>query len=249
MRLAITLLLAFTAAAAAQDNPALPVIKSAVEAHGGAEALAKARTARQSASGTLIAQGKESKFSYTAAYAIPEKYRVEMTADIGGLKVTAIQILNGKKSKMSVKYNGTETPIDPKAKEEVVQAGLLKDVTLLTPLLDGKKYTLKLEKEADVNGQPAAVVSVTGNGLKEVKLFFDKKSHRLVKTQRRGYANGPGGVVEVNEEIYLSDFKKFEKALLPTAIVQNHDGQKYMTATVTEWKFVDKIDDKEFAVE
>ena len=85
MRLAITLLLAFTAAAAAQDNPALPVIKSAVEAHGGAEALAKARTARQSASGTLIAQGKESKFSYTAAYAIPEKYRVEMTADIGGL--------------------------------------------------------------------------------------------------------------------------------------------------------------------
>jgi outer membrane lipoprotein-sorting protein len=248
MRLTITLLLAFAATAAAQDNPALPVVKAAIEAHGGADALTKARTARQSASGTMIVQGKENKFSYTAAYATPDKYRVEMTADIGGLKVSAIQILNGKKTKMSVKYNGTETAIDPKAKDEVVQSGLLKDVTLLTPLLD-KKYTLKLEKEADVNGQPAAVVSVTGNGLKEVKLFFDKKTNRLVKTQRRGYANGPAGVVEVNEEIYLSDFKKFDRALLPTAIVQNHDSQKYMTATVTEWKFVDKIDDKEFSVE
>ena len=61
---------------------------------------------------------------------------------------------------------------------------------LLTPLLDAKRYALKLEKDADINGNPAAVVSVTGTGIKDVKLFFDKKSNRLVKTQRRGFGKG-----------------------------------------------------------
>ena len=89
------------------------------------------------------------------------------------------------------------------------------------------------------------MILVNGNGLKDVLLFFDKKSNRLVKTQRRCSIGG----VEVNEEQYLSDFKPFEKAILPTATVVNHDGKKFMTMTVTEMKFLDKIDDKEFAIE
>ncbi len=245
----IIAILFLAAGATAQENTALPVVKAAIEAHGGAEALAKARTARSSATGTMTLNGQEIKFNATGAYSIPDKYRMDVNAEMSGGKLVVTQILNGKKTKVTAKLNGTDSPVDPKVKDETIQAGLLQEISTLTPLLDAKKYTLKLEKDADLNGNPAAVVAVTGNGLKEVKLFFDRKSGRLVKTQRRGFANGAAGVVEVSEETYLSDFKPFEKAILPTAMAVNHDGKKFMAMTVTEMKFVDKIDDKEFTIE
>lgn len=242
------LIVLFAGAAAAQENPAVAVVKAAIEAHGGADALNKARTGRSVGTGSMTTQGREMKIAANSAYALPEKYRMDVVVDLGGSKLIVQQILNGKKIKVSAKLNGTEQPTDPRVKEETIQAGLLQDISLLTPLLD-KKYTLKLEKDADVSGQSAAVVLVSGGGLKDTRLFFDKKSNRLVKTQRRGFANGDKGVVEVEEEIYLSDFKAFDKALLPTAMVVNHDGKKFMAMTVTEIKFAEKIDDKEFAID
>lgn len=233
----------------AQENAAVPVVKAAIEAHGGAEALASARTARMTSTGTVSMGGAEIKYSATFAYAIPEKYRVDVTAEANGLKMLATQILNGKKVKITTKLNGTESPVDPKLKDETIQSALYEEIRSLTPLLDAKRYTLKLEKDADINGNAAAVVSVSGTGIRDVKLFFDKKSNRLVKTQRRGFGKGATGIIDVDEEAYFSDFKPFGKATLPAAMLVNHDGKKYMSMTVTELKFVDKLDDKEFATD
>lgn len=233
----------------AQDKGALAIVKASIEAHGGAEALGKARTATSSASGTMTNRGQEIKFAATGLYGLPEKYRIEMTAELNGMKLVVTQVLNGKKTKVSAKLNGVENPLDPKVKDETVQAGLLQDVSTLVPLVEGKKYSLRQDKDADVNGSPAAVVIVTGNGLREVKLFFDKKTQRLVKTQRKAFANGAAGVAEVDEETYMSDFKAFDKAQLPTTVLVNHDGKKFMTMTVSDWKFLAKVDEKEFVVD
>ncbi len=249
MRTTMTAWLLLLGTVHAQENPAVPVVKAAIEAHGGSDALAAARTARMSSSGTTVQQGQEIKFTATFAYAFPEKYRIDLTAEHNGVKFLATQILNGKKVKISMKANGVETPFDPKLKEETIQSALYEEIRSLTPLLDAKRYTLKLEKDADINGNPATVVTVSGTGIKDVKLFFDQKSHRLVKTQRKGFGKGAAGVVEVDEEAYFSDFKPFGKAILPTAMLVNHDGKKFMSMTVTELKMVDKLDDKEFAVD
>lgn len=249
MRTLCFTLVLFTSVASAQENPARAVVKAAIEAHGGTEALIKARTARTTASGTIIDRGREIKFTAAGTYAMPDRYRVETSGDVDGSKLVMIQILNGKKTKVSSKLNGVEAAVNPKLMEETVQAGLLQEVSTLTPLLEAKKYAIKLGKDVDINGNPATVVLVTGNGLKEVKLSFDKKSNRLVKTQRRAFANGAAGTVEVDEETVLSDFKLFGKTLLPTAMVVNHDGKKFMTVSVTDWKFLDKVDDKEFLVD
>ncbi|CAN5146592.1 hypothetical protein BH11PLA2_BH11PLA2_49590 [soil metagenome] len=247
MRNALLLLIAFAPVATAQGDP-VAVVKKAIEAHGGADALNKSRTARSTATGTMTNRGQDVPFTATAVYAMPDKFHMEVTLDINGGKFVVTQILNGKKTKVTAKLGSNDTPLDPKQKEETAQAGLLQDISSLTPLLD-KKYTLKAEKDADLNGNAAAVVSVTGNGLKEVKLFFDKATGRLVKTERQGYANTGTGVVEVKQETYLSDFKKFGNAMLPTATVVNHDGKKFMTMTIADIKFADKIDEKEFSTD
>jgi hypothetical protein len=243
----IILLLLLPAITWAQADP-LAVVKKAIDAHGGTAALTKTRTSRTAAKGTMTSRGQDVPFTATAAYAMPEKFRMEITADISGSKFVVLQVLNGKKMKMVAKLGTVESPIDEKSKEELVQAGLLQDISTLAPLLD-KKYTLKTEPDVDLNGNAAAVVSVTGNGLREVRLHFDKASGRLVKTARSAWANTDRGIVEVKEETYLSDFKKFGETLLPTATAVNHDGKKFMAMTVTDWKFVDTIDDKEFATE
>jgi hypothetical protein len=246
---ALWLVAVLSAPALAQDDPAATV-KKAIEAHGGTAALNKTKVAKSLSKGTMnVGNNQKVEYTATAIYSLPDKYKLEVTGELAKLKLVTTQILNGKKAKVRATLAGTEQPLNDRVKDETIQAALVQEVSTLTPLVDAKKYTLKADKDADVNGSPAAVVVVTGNGLREVKLFFDKKTNYLVKMQRKGLAPGPGGVVEVDEETLLSEFKKFDAATLPTKVVVNHDKKEYMTMTVTELKFLDKVDAAEFPVD
>ena len=126
---------------------------------------------------------------------------------------------------------------------------MLQEVEQLTPLLDGKKYTLKVEKEAKVDGKPAVVVLVKAKDLNDTKLYFDKKTMLLVKTERKAKSPGPmGDSVDVLEETYMSDFKKIEGVQTAMKLKVNHDGKKFMTLTNTEVKLMEKADPKKFAI-
>lgn len=248
--LGLTAAVVLAAPAAAQDPAvAVAVVKKAIAAHGGAEALNKTKTGRSKSKGTMTVFGQDIEFVSTSVYSIPEKFKLEMAAEIRGLKLTATQVVNGKQVRVKTVLGGTEQPVTDRVKEETAQAVLVQDVTTLTPLLDGRKFTARAEKDADVDGKPAAVLVVTGSGLRETRLFFDKDSGRLVKTQRKGVTSGPTGVVEVVEESFLSDFKPVDGALLPMKLVVKHDGKKFMDVTVTEVKFLAKVDPDEFATE
>lgn len=240
------------APAASQDDPAATV-KKAIEAHGGAAALNKAKVAKSLSKGTMnVGNGQKVEYTATALYSLPDKYKFELTGELAKLKLVTTQVLNGKKAKVRAMLGGTEQPYNDKldkVKDETIQAALVQEASLLTPLVEGKKYTLKADKDADVNGSPAAVVVVTGNGLREVRFFFDKKTHQLVKMHRKGLAQGAAGLAEIDEETLLSDFKKFDAALLPTKVVVTHDKKEYLSMTVTELKFLDKVDAAEFPVD
>lgn len=233
----------------AQDLKPAEVIQKAIEAHGGADALNKAKIARTTAKGTMSISGQKIDYATTAVHSLPDKYKLETVGELAKLKLITSQILNGKKTKIRATLAGDEQPLPERAKDETIQAALVQEASLLTPLLDAKKYTLKADKNADVNGSPANVIIVTGNGLKELKLFFDTKTHQLVKMQRKGLAPGSTSVVEVDEETYLSEFKKFDGAILPSKIVVMHDKKEFLTMTVTEWKFLEKVDPSEFPVD
>jgi hypothetical protein len=245
--LGLAVAVAAAAPAAAQDAAA--VVKKAIDAHGGADALNKTRTARAKGTGTLTLLGQDHEFASASVYALPDRFKLELAADINKLKLTATQVVNGKQVKVKTVLGGTEQPTTDRVKEETAQAVLVQDATTLTPLVEGNKYTLTAEKDADVAGSPAAVVLVAGGGLKDLRLFFDKKTGRLVKTQRKGLASNATGLVEVNEESFLSDYKPVGGALLPMKVTVTHDGKKFMAVTVTEVTPVDKVDPDDFKIE
>lgn len=233
---------------AAQDD-ATAIIARAIKAHGGAEALNKTKTASTKSQGTMMVFGQEVAFVSTSIYAVPDRFKMEMAAEIRGLKLNATQVVNGKQVNVKTMLGGMEQPANDKVKEETYQAVLIQEVTSLTPLVEGKKYTLKAEPEAKVEDKPAVVVLVTAPGLKDIRLSFDKESGRLVKTERKALASSASGLVEVKEESFLSDFKEKDGALLPMKLVVKHDGKPFMSVNVTEIKLLDKVDASDFTVE
>jgi hypothetical protein len=243
--LAVAVAAAFPAAA----QEAALVVKKAIEAHGGADALNKTRTARTKSTGILTLLGQDYEFVSASVYALPDRFKLELAADIRGLKLNATQIVSGKQVRVRTVLGGVEQPVNERVREETIQAVLVQDVTTLTPLIDGTKYTLKLEKDAEVDGKPVSMVLVTGDRLKDLRLFFDKESGRLIKTQRKGVSSNETGIVEVHEESFLSDFKKVDGALLPMRVTVTHDGKKFMTVNVTEITLLDKVDPDEFKIE
>jgi len=231
----------------AQDKAAVAVVKKAIEAHGGADVLNKYKAGTMRIKGTASVMGLDLEFTGEVSYAFPDKYKMTMDADLMGQKLKIVNVANGKTVKSTV--NGLAAPIPDAAKEEMASNAVEQEVTTLTPLLDADKYTLKSAPDADVNGKPAAVVVVSGKRLKdkEWKLFFDKDKGTLVKMQRKGVA--ADGSTEVDEESYMMDYKKVDGVLTPGKVEVKHDGKKFLTFEITDVKYKEKADDKEFAID
>ena len=234
---------AFALAPVYAQESAEAVVKKGIEAHGGAEVLKKLTAGEATYKGDMTVFGMDLEFTAKSVYQLPDKFRMEIDTEAGGQKLAIVQVVNGTKTKSML--NGMATPLGEPEQKELRQAAMLQEISQLTPLLDGKKYTLKLEKATD----EANVVAVTAKDLNDTKLFFDKKTGLLTKTERKGLAPSMGEPTEVTEESVMSDFKKFDGVMLPTKITVNHDGKKFMTMTVTDAKLMEKAEDKAFAVD
>lgn len=231
----------------AGDEKAVAVVKKAIEAHGGADALNKFKGGTMKMKGTATVMGFDMSFTGTISYALPDKYKMTMDADLMGMKLSIVNVANGTNVKSTM--NGQAVPIPDAAKADLAASAVEQEVTTLTPLLDADKYTLKSAPDADVKGEKASVVVVTGKRLKdkEWKLFFDKDKGLLVKMQRKG--SSPDGQTEVDEESFLEDYKKVEGIMTPGKIVVKHDGKKFLTCDITDVKYTEKPDDKQFSLD
>jgi len=220
------------------------VIALAIKAHGGKDALAKAAIGEQKMTGTMTQLNTEIGFTGLVLYALPDKYKMTLTLSVPGNKVVATQIVNGDKVKTVVDDKPQE--LTKAQKGELLQTTANQEISLLVALLDEKKYTLKAGPDAKVGDDDAAAVVVSRKGIADVTLLFDKKDGRLVRMNRQ--AVGPDDK-PVAEETTLSDFKEFGDVLLPTTLVVTRGGKKFMTMAVTDVKWLDKIDEKTFAVD
>ncbi|MBO0699371.1 MAG: hypothetical protein J2P46_13325 [Zavarzinella sp.] len=236
---------------AAADEKAEAVVKKAIEATGGADALNKYKASKYTIKGEVSVAGNDTEFTGDMAYAMPDKFRMNLSLDVMGMKVTIHQVANGEKFARTVKVGDMVIPGEDDANEELKFAVIGRQAQMLTPLLDTSKFTVKAADDEDVNGKKAAVVIVTPKGTdKEIKLYFDKESGLLVKAGHKGKGPGDGGArVDVYQESYFSDFKKVNGIQVPTKVLLNHDGKKFMTATMSDYEVAEKLDDKEFQVD
>jgi len=234
----------FTAAPSfGQAITAQEVLKKAIEAHGGAEVLNKYPAGTSKMAGKLTISGFEFPFKGTLAFALPGKVRLFIEAEAMGMKMNVTQIING--DKVVQLENDKPTKLSDTMRQELQQSPAIQEMSLLTPLLDAKKYTLSLAKDEDVNGKPAHAVMVKRKLGKDVTLFFDAKTGLLVKMSRK--ALNPMEM-EVTEESTFSDFQKISGMIVPLKLAVDHDGRPFMSVVVSDYTPLEKIADKEFTV-
>lgn len=219
------------------------IIKKAIDAHGGADVLNRYPAATSSMKGVLIVGPTEIPFSGSLAFAIPGKVRFVIRAESKGLAMTIEQIVNG--DKVIQLENGKPTPLSDKLRKELQHSPALQEMSLLTPLLDEKKYTLKPAETIKVNDKVAYGVIVKSENRKEVTLYFDAESGLLVKMSR--LALNPAAQ-EVIEESLFSDYQKVAGMVVPMKLVVNHDGRPFMNITVSDYKPLERIDEKQFEI-
>jgi len=236
-------LLAFAAQAPADE--ATRLVDKAMVAHGGEEALKKAKAGEYNMTGDMSVLGADLKFKANVAFMLPDKYAMTIDTELMGMKLTIGQVVNGEKVKTSL--NGMSQKIGDAEKAELQSALAMQEMSFLYPLLDNKKYELKVEKDAKIGEDEVRVLSVLPKGGKPVKIFFDAKTYLVVKITRKGLAPGGGG--EVDEESTMSDYKKVDGVLTPMTIKVTHNGEVFMKAKVTDAKYGEKIDAKKFAVD
>jgi hypothetical protein len=234
------LLLGLAGKASAQESP-VTVIERAIKAHGGLEQLARARADRVKIKGTVLEGGREMTFSGETLVQLPGQLRNTMQIADDKKTILVQQVVNGKEAWVAV--NG-----QPQKLEANVLAGLHETMFLtravrLVPLLRDRTYDLSLGSESKVNDRPCTTVKVAVKGHKDLILSFDKETGLLVKTEH--FLTDPNGK-DVKQEEFFSDFKEVEGYKRPMKIAYHRDGKKIIEAEITEVKYYDKIDEREF---
>jgi hypothetical protein len=229
----------------ARADEATDLIKKAVEAHGGEEALKKAKAGEFAMSGDMSVLGANLKYKANIAFMLPDKYSMTIDTELMGMKLAIAQVVNGEKAKTSL--NGMSQKIGDAEKAELQAALTSQEMTFIYPLLDDKRFAVKAEKDAKIGDDEAWVIAVTPKGGKEVKLYFDKKTNLMVRMTRKGLAPGGGG--EVDEVSNFSDYKKIDGVQTPMTLKVTHDGEKFLSGKITEAKYLEKIDAKKFTVD
>jgi hypothetical protein len=241
--LTMGLLVGLAGRAAAQDD-AKELIKKAIAAHGGADKIDKFKGARAAAKGSVSLMGMDLEFTADTISQFPDKQKITIKLDFGGMAATVIQTVNGDKASLS--FNGMSMPLPDAQKDSLKQSCAIQKMMNLTPLLSDKGYELKAIPGVKIGDKETVGVEVKGKDLKDpVKVYFDKSTNLIARVEHKGL--DPMGMNEINQEITMSDYKDVQGVKKPMKTVVSHDGTKFMEQNVTKLELVEKIDDKEFA--
>jgi hypothetical protein len=235
------LLLGLAWSARAQDDGSRALLESAIKAAGGAERIEKFQGVRLKLKGRIeILSGAD--FTQDAAYQVPDKFRQEMEMDLNGQKIMVVTSYDGKTG--SIQVNGKKLPPDEKIFGTLKEGAYQAQVARLLPLRD-KSYTLSTLGESQVNGKPVLGLRVEKKDYPDVNLFFDKASQRLLKLEHRTRDLMSGQ--EVTEERLITEYQVVDGIPIAKKVEVIRDGKRFLEAETLDVKFVERIDDSEFA--
>ncbi|MDB5313125.1 MAG: hypothetical protein JWO38_7327 [Gemmataceae bacterium] len=241
--LGVAVVVCLTAPLPAQNKPEDLVVR-AITAHGGVDALKKFPAGTSKIAGKVIMAGVEFPFTGALAFEIPGKARMEMALEQGDMKTTLLQVVNGVKVRQT--ENGMVSRLDEAVQAELRESAVIQEMSLLYPLLDPKKFTLKTEPDATVVGRECVVLAARARGLKDTILFFDKKTGQLAAMRRKGLSPAQK---TVDEFTIFSDYKTIQGLVVPMKTKVMHDGKPFLEITVSEYTPLEKIDEKLFTTE
>jgi hypothetical protein len=241
--LAFSSLLVCATLACAEEKPKA-IIARAIEAQGGKAKVAKLRTMRIKAEGTLVPAPDQPAIEFTVedTWRMPNQYKSTSTFAVKGKKITQVQTIDGESGWSQIGGEAHDLPKEDLA--EMKEQKYAEDLDRLG-FLEDKAVEMSVLDEIKVDGKPAVGVLLKSKGHRDVKLFFDKASGLLVKREQR--ILDPDSKKEIAQEVVFGDYEEKDGLKHYKKITAYRDGKKFIEAKVTEIEFFDKLDDKVFA--
>ncbi len=228
------------AAPAPTIDEAQAIVERAVKAHGGYDRLSRVHADRVKYKGVLIVNGRETPFVADTTVQLPGQFRNVLQLQ-GDRKTVFVQVINGDKVYLAI--DGQPQKVDENVTTELRDTMRLNQAIRLVPLLTDKAYKLEPLGELKVEDQPCLGVKASAKGRRDVRLFFNKESGLLVKTEH-GLDDGAGK--EVVQEEFYSNFEDVKGYKRPMKVAAYRNGKKIMEADITDVQYLDKVDDAEF---
>ena len=230
-------LLFASAAMWAQTSQISGIVKDST---GAAIAGAAIKATQIKAKGKIVSP-MEIPFTIEISTQKPDKIKANIDIEVGGMNITIVQVVNGKKGWANVM--GTTKELDGKELSEAQEQFHIEEVTNLVVLKD-KGYKLSLLGEAKVKDKDCIGVQVTKKDRRDVNLYFDKATFHLAKQERRALDDNDK---EVTEEAFYSGYKEFSGVKMPTKEVVKVNGRKWTELTISDYSFPAKFDASTFA--
>jgi hypothetical protein len=215
------------------------LLEKAIAANG-ADLATRYAGARSTSQGFFFDEGERIPLhSESIGDAEQRRSRTSTRYDYPDGAITQVEVINGSKGWISV--DGEVSAMDSEELEESQAMLYLGSVESLVPLRD-PKFSLALLPEVSVHGRAAVGIAVNWGWQPEVRLYFDKESMLLVKSQRRRKVSGE----RVNEEFYYSDYKFIQGVAISMKDVNVDNGKTVSEVTCTDYQFLEQLDDKMF---
>jgi hypothetical protein len=230
------------AARADERSDAVAVLDKAIKAVGGEERLAKVKAATWKGKGKYFAVGGGVDVAGEWAIQGADRFRADLHMELNEAKVRQVRVLNGDKGWIKL-GDGEADPMSPEAvAEERKQAAAHWATQVLLPLKD-PAVTLAPAGEGKVGDQAAVVIRATPKDGRELRLYFDKDAGLLLEAEAQ--VKDPRGK-EVSQAVFYSDYKEADGVKRAMKVRVEREGKPFIELELTEYKPLEKLDDKTF---
>lgn len=235
---AVMALLAAQATVRAED--AMEVINKAIAAHGGEKALQEQGTMTWKVKGNYHGMGQAMPYTADYAFKVPNKFRFDIKANVGGQEMKMTAMSNGQKGWESMGDAEREMEAD---KYKWFRHNVYSmQVSLLFPLKD-KAYKLTSLGDSQEDGKKLTGVKVSKEGELDVSLFFDKATGLLYKSSTQGYSEAQ--MKAVPQDVYFLNYTDKDGKKYFAKMVIKQEGKVYIEEEMTDQK-TGPLEDKMF---
>lgn len=203
------------------------LVKKVIEAHGGDKLLEiKAATVK---SKVTAPDGRV--FTSTASVQAPHQFRV-VIEEQGGRAEKTVHAMNGKTC--TCQENGRDVKLDEEGRKKIAQLGHRLNLSVLISSLKNESYKLEPLGDSQVGDHTVEGVKVIREGHHDISMYFDKKSHLLVKLKTRTKFSKNGE--EVPLEADYSEYKDVQGCMLPMKVKYKRNDRTGRTVEILEYR-------------
>ena len=227
----------------AQEDELRALVIDAMKVHGGKETLKKHQGVQGKYKGEVEVNGMTIKMEGEIFLQSPERMKNIIKIEVNNMNIEVQQGFDGKVLWLNVAGNNQEIK-DKDLIQEMKENMYSEQVASLIDL-DSKDFKLSALGEMKIKDKDSVGVRVSKEGKRDVNLWFDKKSHLLVKSEFR--AKDPFGQMgEANQEKYFSDYKAIMGIQTPSRVIVHNDGKRLVDMEVSEVRYHERLDNSYF---